>query len=542
MPARPTLILEGPDNLNISIPAVSFNRTLIPYFSSGLTSQLLERGLRNPRNMLTLEQLLKNVPVTSAEGGRRLGVRQLCTDSRRVTPGAVFFALPGRRTRGTFFVEEAIDRGAVAVITEESIWVPRNVARVVVSDVREALVQIARRFYGYPERDLKLFGISGTAGKTVVASLLRYLLEEDGAVGLLGTINYSLGKRTLPAYRTTPEPVDLYAMLAQMRDGGCRKAVLEISSHGIDQGRVSKLNFDTLAFLNLSTQHLDYHGSMDAYFDTILKAFDGRNGAMPRSAVINLSDAYGARLEKVLGPEIATVTFGFNSGATIWADEVECLPTQTRFVLHHGESSWQVVSNLIGELNVSNTLAALALGFSAGLSFESMIRRLFDFEGVRGRMERIDQGQPYNVVVDYMHTPEAYQAGLATLRSLTSGRLITVFGCGGDRDRSQRPVITETVARNSDLVFATADNPRSEELEQIFEDMKRGVRVGDSVHFLENRRHAISLALDSAEPGDTVLIAGKGHETYQEYADSVMPFDDRAVVRDLIKKKGDRVS
>lgn len=487
--------------------------------------------------MPTLQKLFAGQPVRETTGDLRQAVRRLCTDSRRVTPGAIFFALPGRRTAGTHYVEEAIDRGAIAIVTPEKIWVPRKITLIVVDGIRQVLAEVARRFYGEPERHLALTGLTGTSGKTVVATLLRHLLEEREPVGLLGTIHYSLGRRTLPAYRTTPEPVDLYAMLAQMETNQCRRAILEVSSHGIDQGRVDRLGFETLAFLNLSEQHLDYHGSLEHYYATVKKAFDGTIADRPKQAIINLDDPFGVRLLAELPTEVETLTFGLGERAQVRASEVVCTARGTRFVLHFGEWSWGVESPMLGEFNVSNALAAFALGHAAGLSWESMIARLATFEGARGRMERVDLGQSFNVVVDYMHSPESYRRGLAMLRSITRGRLITVFGCGGDRDRRQRPVVTSTVLAESDLVFATADNPRSEELESIFDDMRQGVRVCDPIHFVENRRLAISLALEAAQPGDTVLVAGKGHETFQEYADSVMPFDDRAVLRELIQKK-----
>lgn len=487
--------------------------------------------------MLTLADLFSGLPVQQVDGDMQKPVRHLCTDSRRVTPGAVFFALPGRRTAGLHHVEEAIDRGAVAVVAPEAIWVPRKVTLIVVEDIRRVLAHAARAFFEQPQTQLRLTGVTGTSGKTVVASILRYLLEDREPVGLLGTINYSLGRRTLPAYRTTPEPVDLYAMLAQMKAGGCRRAILEISSHGIDQGRVDQLPFEILAFLNLTPQHLDYHGSMEAYYQTVKRAFDGTCADLPKHAVLNLDDPHGIRLLAELPTEMETLTFGLHEQARVRATDLVCEPHQTRFTLRVGEESWRVVSPLLGEFNVSNTLAALCLGHLQGLGWTEMISRLFDFEGVRGRMERVDQGQDFNVVVDYMHTAVSYERGLSMLRGITKGRLITVFGCGGDRDRRQRPLVTRAVLDASDMAFATSDNPRSEMLESIFEDMRASVKVGDAIHFVENRRHAISLALDNARPGDTVLLAGKGHETYQEYADSVMPFDDRSVVRELLKKK-----
>ena len=503
----------------------------------GLTAQLLAQGLQPRHAMPAMKDLLESVSILEQEGSLEATVRSICTDSRRATPGTLFFALPGRRTQGSLFVEEAVERGAVGVVTEDDVWAPRPASVIRVKDVRAALAEATRRFHRHPERALELIGIAGTSGKTVVASLLRSLLAGETPVGLLGTIHYHLGPRTLPSYRTTPEPVDLYSMLGQMRDYGCRRAILEVSSHGIDQGRVADLPFETVAFLNLSPQHLEYHGSMEAYYDTVKRLFDGRNGPVPKRIILNRDDPSGRALEATLPKGVEVISFGLGEGAMIRATGVACSAAGSRFHLRAPGFEAEVQSPLIGDFNVSNVLAALALATTTGLSWRDAVDRLPGIEAVRGRMERIDEGQPFSVIVDYMHTAASYERGLAALRAITPGRLIVVFGCGGDRDRRTRPEITRTVIEAADTVVATADNPRSEELEAIFADMRGGVRAGDPVQFVENRRHAIRIALESAGPGDLVLVAGKGHETYQEYTDTVLPFDDRAVVRDLLRKR-----
>jgi len=508
-----------------------------PFIVSGLTAQLLAQGMQTRSSMHTISELLDKSDLIEVTGRLDANVRGLCTDSRRVTPGSLFFALAGRRTSGARYVEEAAERGAVGVVCEEDIWVPRSAATIRVRNARESLAEAARRFHRHPERALELVGVSGTSGKTVVASLLRQLLADEPPVGLLGTISYHLGPRTLPSYRTTPEPVDLYSMLAQMRDNGCRRCLLEVSSHGIDQGRVADLDFGLVAFLNLSEQHLEYHGSMEDYFDTVSRLFDGRNGSTPRTAVVNADDPWTPRLREALPASVRVIDFGVENDARVRAEAVRCDARGSMFKLIAEGGSWDVRTPLLGRFNVSNTLAALTLGAQMGLDWETMIARLALAEGVRGRMELIEEGQPFPVVVDYMHTPEAYRRGLATLREITPGKLIVVFGCGGDRDPKSRPAITREVLAQADRAIATADNPRSETLQDIFTDMRTGVERGDPIIFLENRRQAISEALDLAEPGDLVLIAGKGHETYQEFTDTVMPFDDRAIARDLLRKK-----
>lgn len=517
-------------------PVSSFRSS--PFALQGLTAQLLAQGIQ-PRTatMRRIKDLLDPLAIIEAGGSLDLPVRSLCTDSRRATPGSLFFALAGRRTHGQDHVEEAVHRGAVGVVSEEDIWVPRGTTTIRVRAAHDVLAGAARRFHGNPEEALELIGVTGTSGKTVVATLLRSILGLEKPVGLLGTIHYHLGPRTLPSYRTTPEPVDLYSMLGQIRDYGCERTILEVSSHGIDQGRVKGLHFSLAAFLNLSEQHLEYHGSMEAYFDTVQRLFDGRNGPAPATVVLNDDDPWAARLREALPGSTRVIGFGLSGATDVRAENLLCSAEGTRFELLAEGCRRSVTTPLIGGFNVSNALAAMTLAHAAGLDWDLIVERVAGAPAVRGRMETIQEGQDFTVVVDYMHTPEAYRAGLKTLRDLAGGKLITVFGCGGDRDRSARPLITEEVMRSSDIAIATADNPRSESLEAIFEDMRQGIRAGDPVHFIENRRHAISVALDAAGPGDLVLIAGKGHETYQEYTDTVMPFDDRAVVRELLRKK-----
>lgn len=467
---------------------------------------------------------------------RDVVVKSLCTDSRRATPGCLFFAMPGLRTDGADHAEEAVVRGAVAVLCEKDLWIPRQAKLVRVKDVRRSLAIAAQRFHEQPQLKMNLIGVTGTSGKTVVSSLLHELILMESKCGLLGTIHYHLGARTLPSYRTTPEPVDLYSMFGQMRDSGCPNCIMEVSSHGIDQGRVAGLDFSSIALLNLGEQHLDYHGSMSEYLDTTLKIFDGRNGLPPKTAVINADDALSHELVARMPVEVNVVTIGTTEGADLFASSIVCTVDGVEFNLRWDGESFLVRAPLLGRFNVTNILAALALGRASGLEPGKMIERLGRAGQIRGRMEKISEGQKFSVIVDYMHTPEAYRTGLATLREITKGRLIVVYGCGGDRDRRIRPQISQAVKDRADLAFVTADNPRSEDLSRIFSDMQRGAPASEKMHYIENRRLAIGMAVESAQDGDLVLVAGKGHEAYQEFADSVTPFDDRSVVREIIRR------
>ncbi len=491
----------------------------------------------------SLKQLFDGLTVEQMRGETRQQVTCLITDSRRVVPGALFFAVGGLRTDGNLFMEEAIDRGAVAVVSQNP--APRScaVTYIQVQDVRTALAEVSRRFYRRPDKRLTLFGVTGTNGKTTVSMLTQHLLASDERlVGLVGTVRYDLGRRTLPSYKTTPESVDVYAMMDQMYEQGCREAVLEVSSHAIDQKRVYGMNFSYLAFLNLTQDHLDYHGDLDAYYEVKSRLFTGACGNEPKGAVVNANDPYGQRLLKQIPEGVKVVSFGLMGDYTISAENLELGPEGSRFTLHWPEGEAVVQTRLLGAFNISNILASLALCYVAGMDIRSLVKKVSTFGGVPGRMERVEAGQPYNVLVDYAHTEDALNNALTMLRSVTPGRVLVVFGCGGNRDRNKREKMTAVVQRLADQSWATSDNPRKETLESIFEDMRKGVADESKIHFVEDRRRAISLALDEARAGDCVLIAGKGHETYQEFADTVVPFDDRQVARELLELKRYRLS
>jgi UDP-N-acetylmuramoyl-L-alanyl-D-glutamate--2,6-diaminopimelate ligase len=355
-------------------------------------------------------------------------------------------------------------------------------------------------------------------------------------------VSYDLGARTVPSYRTTPESLELYGLLAQMRDAGCRQAVMEVSSHGLDQQRVLGMQFGVAVFMNLTRDHLDYHKTMESYFEVKSRLFTGGAGAAPKAAAINLDDPYGRRLAGTVPATLHLVTFGEAPDAMVRAEDIRLGFRGTAFRLVWPGGAMEVESPLIGRYNVSNLLAAFAACHALGRDLAVVAARLRSFPGVPGRMERIDEGQPYNVLVDYAHTDDALRNALGMLRAITPGRLFVVFGCGGNRDRTKRPLMTAAVQEFADFAWATADNPRSEALAQIFADMQTGVKDAGQIAFVEDRRRAISLALDAAREGDCLLIAGKGHETYQEFADTIVPFDDRQVVRELIGIKRIRQS
>ncbi|RXK56837.1 UDP-N-acetylmuramoyl-L-alanyl-D-glutamate--2,6-diaminopimelate ligase [Oleiharenicola lentus] len=483
-----------------------------------------------------LSDYFRDDEIRANKGDLDRPISGLAMDSRRVLPGNLFFALPGRRADGNSFIDEAIQRGAVGIVAEKiPAATAARVTYIQVNDARRALAQVSQRYFGFPDKSLELVGVTGTNGKTTVTNLIKHLLSTSTQrVGLVGTVNYDLGARVVPSYRTTPESLELFGMLAQMRDAGCRQAAMEVSSHGIDQHRVLGMQFAVSVFTNLTRDHLDYHKTLDAYYEVKTRLFNGGIGSSPRAAVVNLDDAYGRRLAAEVPKHVRVVTFGEAPDATVRAENVKLNFKGTSLTLVWPEGRAEIESPFIGRYNVSNLLAAFAACYALGRDPSVIALRLKSFPGVSGRMERIEEGQPYNVLVDYAHTDDALRNALGMLRAITPGRLFVVFGCGGNRDRTKRPLMTGAVQEFADFAWATADNPRGEQLGQIFSDMKTGVKAPDKITFVEDRRHAISLALDAAQPGDCLLIAGKGHETYQEFADTIVPFDDRQVVRELI--------
>ena len=482
-----------------------------------------------------LSDYFRDGEIIASKGALDRPISGLVMDSRRVVPGNLFFALPGLRADGSTFIDEAMNRGAVAIVTAKlPLHAPSKVTFVQVADPRAMLAKVSQRYYQFPDREMNVIGVTGTNGKTTVTHLVKHFLNGDQRVGMIGTINYDLGTRSVPSFKTTPESLDIFGMLAQMRDAGCRNAVMEVSSHGIDQQRVLGMNFGAAVFTNLTQDHLDYHKTLDAYFEVKTRLFNGKIGSEPKLAVINLDDPYGQKLTGLVSEKARVVTYGENASAQVRAEAVSLNFKNTTFKLVWPGGEMQIDSPMIGRYNVSNLLAAIATAWGLGRDPFVFLAKLRAFKGVPGRMERIEEGQPFNVLVDYAHTDDALRNALGMLRAITPGRLIVVFGCGGNRDRAKRPLMTRAVQEFADYTFATADNPRNESIAQIFADMKTGVTAPEKITWIEDRRRAISLALDVAKPGDCLLIAGKGHEVYQEFADTVSPFDDRQVVRELI--------
>lgn len=466
-------------------------------------------------------------------------ITSLTHDSRQVSPGSLFVALPSvtpGRGGGADFILQAVERGAAAVITSGDIEAPRA-TMIRVPDPRSALSAAAAAFYGHPCLQLQTAGITGTNGKTTVAFLLKHLLDvADRPCGLIGTVRYVIGPRVLPAARTTPEADELQRLLREMRDVNCRAAVMETSSHALEQNRVRDVEFDAAVFTNLTQDHLDYHETMEAYFAAKSRLFD-QLASQPHkrgTAVVNIDDRYGRRLFDSFGQRVDTITYGQSSNAMFRATDLRTDLHGTQYSLHAGGKSYLVRLPLFGPFNVYNSLAALASMQALGHDVRKSVEALKNAPQVPGRLEMVEGPKSFRVFVDYAHTPDALESVLRTLRALEPQRLITVFGCGGDRDKAKRGPMGRAAGELSDWCIVTSDNPRGEDPEAICRQVSAALRGGNHETIVD-RRAAIRRAVAMAGPGDIVLVAGKGHEDYQEFSDRKVPFDDVAEAASAIR-------
>jgi UDP-N-acetylmuramoyl-L-alanyl-D-glutamate--2,6-diaminopimelate ligase len=463
-------------------------------------------------------------------GAAAVEIAGLAYDNRAVGPRDLFFCVRGFTTDGHQFAADAVRQGAAALVVDHI--VDLDIPQVEVDDVRRAMAPAAARFYGDPTQTLQVVGVTGTNGKTTTAYLVRALLEAAGRQsGLLGTVKSVVGGVDRDAGRTTPEAIDLQRTFREMLDGGDVACAMEVSSHALELARVDAVNFAVGIFTNLTQDHLDFHPTMEQYFLAKRKLFTERHAQL---AVINLDDPYGRRL--AADPEIVDpVTFAqHDPAATYRASDLRTSLGGSRFTLHSPDGVSELSSPLRGSFNVSNALAALAAARALGVAADVTIGALEKAGQVPGRFETVDEGQEFAVVVDYAHTPDSLENVLAAARLLTDSRLHVVFGCGGDRDRGKRPLMGEIAARLADRVIVTSDNPRSEDPEAIIDEILKGI-AGPVEHEVD-RRIAIQSAVSTASPGDVVVIAGKGHEQGQEFANGEkLPFDDVTVARDVLR-------
>ena len=480
---------------------------------------------------------MKNVEVAGTEDPSILGIT---SDSRQAGPGFVFAALSGVREDGAAHIDEAVKKGAAALLLAD---VPKRnpgVPYMVAADVRKTLGEFAEIFYEYPSQSLQLVGITGTNGKTTTAYLLRHLFNRAGwRAGMLGTIEYDLGDRVEPAPLTTPDAVRFTRSLAEMRDFGCKAAVAEVSSHALDQQRVWPHRFAAAVFTNLTRDHLDYHGDMDAYLEAKRHLFLGLDGRAV--AVLNFRDPASGRMgqgtkARILGYFLADSQDEKTPAAVpaqvARAEMVKSDLSGQTFRILGGRLEREYRTPLVGRHNVENCLGALLTGYGLGIPLHTLGEALADFPGVPGRLERLESGDGVTAFVDYSHTDGALRSVLSVLRPLVKGKLITVFGCGGDRDAGKRPLMAKAAEEYSDRVVVTSDNPRTEDPERILDDVMPGFAKPDRVTREADRPAAVRIAAGMAQPGDAILVAGKGHEDYQIVGAEKRHMDDRELVRD----------
>ena len=494
---------------------------------------------------MNLSELLRGIEPVKISGSQDIAVTGLHYDSRRIQPGHLFVAIRGEKSDGNHFVPQALESGAIAVVSEEPphpVDTPPSAVHTWarVKDARKALATAAANFFAHPARALELVGVTGTNGKTTTCFLLDAIFAAAGKKsGLFGTIEYRLAGRRLPAPNTTPESLDLQAYLGELRTLGATHATLEVSSHALALDRVYGCPFRAAVFTNLTRDHLDFHGTLEAYFAEKRKLFTGWGARPPEWAILNADDPRSAELRSCGSPNV--VTYGLAAGAELRPGGADPAPKSGSFLMETPWGKLESRSRLLGRPNVYNLLAAAATGLALGFGVEQVESGLAELEAMPGRFEQVEAGQPFLVLVDYAHTDDALRNLLTTARELVGrgGRIITVFGCGGDRDRTKRPLMGQVASSLSDLVVLTSDNPRSEDPGAIIQDVLAGLEKAGARHLVEpDRARAIERALGEARTGDIVLIAGKGHETCQIIGDRVLPFDDRVVARQILQRLG----
>jgi UDP-N-acetylmuramoyl-L-alanyl-D-glutamate--2,6-diaminopimelate ligase len=495
---------------------------------------VLDSGLHRVTDRMILNELLTEIEARSVTGDLTAEVSGVQYDSRAVRTGSVFVAIRGEQADGNAFVRDAVTRGAVAIVSEEE-PAPAPAWIQVASD-RSALSALAAALFRDPTRQLQLIGITGTNGKTTTAHVVESILGASGnPAAMLGTIDYRFPGFSAKAIRTTPEAPELESLFRQAVDTGCRHAVMEVSSHAIAMHRVEALDFDVVAFTNLSGEHLDFHGSIEEYFAAKKRLFSGLDGTPPHTAVLNRDDSFFDELARCGNERL--LSFGMTPDADIYPVDCDFGGDGIEAQLATPSGKISLKSSLLGRGNLYNIAAAVGIGLALDLPPGAISEGIAGIDAVPGRFEKIDCGQRFRVIVDYAHTDDALAKVLDTVREITSGRVIVVFGAGGDRDKDKRERMGEAVALGSDLAVVTSDNPRNEDPDTIIGMIEEGLRRAEGRYeAVPDRRGAIARAFEIARPGDTVVIAGKGHETVQVVGNESLPFDDRDIVRELLTK------
>jgi len=487
---------------------------------------------------MQLKALLARLNTPQVIGTDDREITALAYDSRHVKKGSLFFALSGEKTDGNQFIDAAVKAGAVAIVTEQPRQNPLATV-IVVPSAREAMADLAAAFFQNPSLPLKTAGVTGTNGKTTCTFLLKAICQEaQMPAGLIGTVRYEVGERHLPAARTTPESLDMQDLLFQIRSAGCKAAVMEVSSHALVQERVRNVELDVAIFTNLTQDHLDFHKTMDRYFAAKSLLFSGllKQKKKKGKAVINIDDRFGVMLADQFTGQLPLITYGLGVRADFQAKNIKSDFNGTSYHLEAQGKSYLVRLPLIGRFNVYNSLAAIAAASAMGIDVRTAVKSLANAPAVPGRLEAVPAKRQFKVFIDYAHTPDALLNVMRTLKELSPNRLLVVFGCGGNRDKAKRPLMAAAVSQLADYAIITSDNPRKEKPETILDEIKAGFR-GANYETIVDRTEAIFRAIALAQPRDIVLIAGKGHESYQEFADHTIPFDDMQVARQALEAK-----
>ncbi len=484
---------------------------------------------------IQLAEIIGELTRAQLDGSNNVRITGLTYDSRQVKPGNLFIAIPGLQKQGTEFIPDALSRGAAAVMTQDAEYKAANVPILRVPNARRAMAEAALSYFGHPERHLNLFAVTGTNGKTTVAEILRQVLESNGHVtGVIGTLGVSYSARRSSTQRTTPESVEIAEALSMMRASGVTHVAMEATSIGIDLERTACLPFRVAAFTNFTRDHLDYHGSMDRYLAAKLRLFSEL--PVTSSAIINADDPKGGTFAQACACSVTTYSVGGTSAIT--ATNLFQSQFQTRFVLRTPGGKRELETPLVGRFNVSNVLAVVGAALSFGLPLDSIVEALRTVRPARGRMQVIRSNAPFSVVIDYAHTPDALENVLKAARESAVRNIIAVIGAGGDRDRGKRPLMGAAAARIAEKLIVTSDNPRTEDPDQIIDEIIQGIPSGTKYERDVNRESAIFKAIERAGNGDVVVIAGKGHETYQEIGTEQIPFDDAEVASRALTSRG----
>lgn len=485
---------------------------------------------------MRLKDILKgieiNFPIKDME------IEGITDYSKQCKTGFVFVAVTGINQDGNIFIKEAIERGAKVIIynrsfsLDETVSKNKNITFIGVENTREILAKLANNFYRYPSSKIKVLGVTGTNGKTTTTYIIESILNTSGfRTGVIGTINYHFGQRVIPALNTTPGAIQIQELLFNMVKENIDYAIMEVSSHGLDQGRVDEIDFKAGIFTNITVEHLDYHKNFGNYFNAKAKLFEKLNSSS--WAIVNIDDPYGKEI--ILRTSAKTITYGINNPADVEAYKISLRIDGTKFWANTPYGNMEIITNLLGMHNIYNILAGISLGIAEAIPLEKIKEGIEKISYVSGRLEPVDVGQPFKVFVDYAHTDDALRNVLSCLRSLSQGKIIVVFGCGGDRCKEKRPLMGKVASELADFVFLTTDNPRSEEPEAIIRDIKKGFPAGfNQYRIVLDRYAAIKEAISMAEDKDVVIIAGKGHEPYQVFKNVTIPFDDRIVAREII--------